>query len=50
MQISVCCSPGSVLEIKRHEDNIYDWFAVSYERIVGRVPIQFSSLFAKLIE
>lgn len=43
-------TPGSVLEVKREEDNIYDRFAeiaLSDERIV---PIQFSCLFAKLIE
>lgn len=46
-------TPGSVLEMRREEDNIYDRFAVialSDERIVGRVPIQFSCLFAKLID
>ena len=43
-------TPGSVLEMKREEDNIYDRFAVCDERIVGRVPIQFSCLFARLIE
>lgn len=47
-------TPGRVLEMRREEDNIYDRFAVialsDESRIVGRDPIQFSCLFAKLID
>ena len=43
-------TPWSVLEMEREEDNIYDRFALCDERIVGRVLIQLSCLFAKLIE